>query len=298
MERLAAIYAPEAGFDLDGVPDDAAHFVRRVADTLQEAAADGALLVEVRFGADQLLARPDFMALFRLAERWAQARYPGLCAEAIGHLSLVPDAAGLQQIERRLEACLAAAREGFAGVDFLVNPYDSAAGAALWRTAYRWAARAVDAGLGITVHAGEFSTANLAAALRVPGLRRLGHGVYAAADAPLLEQLLRSGATLECSLTCNVILGAVPSYTLHPIRRFVEAGVPVTLSTDLPVHASTSIGREYAVAAALGFSPTDLLGFTRNAVRAAFTSPARRAHLLAALDAWDGPVGAEAWDAG
>ena len=146
---------------------------------------------------------------------------------------------------------------------------------------------AAGAGLGITVHAGEFSPANLAAALGVPGLSRLGHAVYAASDPRLLEQLAASGATVECSLTCNVILGAAPSYEAHPIRRFVESGIPVTLNTDLPVHACTTIGREYAIAAALGFSPAELLGFTRNAVRASFTSAERRAALLDELRGWE-----------
>jgi adenosine deaminase len=57
----------------------------------------------------------------------------------------------------------------------------------------------------------------------------------------------------------------------------------VTLNTDLPMHVCTTIGREYAVAAALGCSVADLLGFTRNAVRAAFTSDQRRAELLVEL---------------
>lgn len=72
-------------------------------------------------------------------------------------------------------------------MDFRVDPYDTEADPALWAVAYRWAARAVEAGLGITVHAAEFSVANLVAALRVPGLRRLGHAVYAAAEPHLLE---------------------------------------------------------------------------------------------------------------
>lgn len=283
MARLAGSYAPESGLNLAGVVDDGATFTARVATTLEEEAADGAVLVEVRFGADQLVDRRDFMALFRAAERRVQAQYPDFCAAAIGHLSLVGDPDGLRTIEGRLEACIRAASEGFAGVDFLVNPYDTEADPALWAVAYRWAARARDAGLGITVHAGEFSPANLQAALRVPGLGRLGHAVYAATNPGLLEQLARCGATVECSLTCNVILGAVPSYEAHPIQHFVAAGIPVPLNTDLPLHVGTTIGREYAIAAALGFSPAALGEFTRNTVRASFTAAERRARLLALL---------------
>ena len=205
-------------------------------------------------------------------------RHPRLHAEAIVYLGLRGDR--LVETERLLEACLLAAREGLAGIDFRVDPYDTEADPSLWAIAYRWAERAADAGLGITVHAGEFSTANLAAALHTPGLRRLGHVVYAARDPMLLEQLARSGVTVECCLTANVILGGSPSYESHPIRQFVAHGIPATLNTDLPVHACTTIGREYAIAAALGFSPGDLLEFTRNGVRASFASAERRTALL------------------
>jgi adenosine deaminase len=139
-------------------------------------------------------------------------------------------------------------------------------------------------GLGITAHAGEISTANIAAALRTPGLTRIGHATHAADDPRLLDLLARSGTTVECPLTCNVVLGAAPSLDDHPIRRFVECGIPVALCTDNPVQTCTTIGREYAIAHALGFSPAELLAFTRNAVQAAFTTPARRQALLEELD--------------
>jgi adenosine deaminase len=185
-------------------------------------------------------------------------------------------------LERLLDACVSAARErdGLAGIDLLYQPYDAEAE---WEPMYRAAERAADAGLGITAHAGEFSTANIAAALRVPHLSRIGHAVYAARDLRLLDLLAHSGVTLECSLSCNVVLGAVPSYEEHPIHQFVEHGIPVALCSDVPVQIATTIGREYTLAHALGFSLPELAGFTTNAIRASFTPPARRAALLAEL---------------
>jgi adenosine deaminase len=181
-----------------------------------------------------------------------------------------------------LDACVSAAREGLGGIDFLYQPYDAEVD---WEPMYRAAERATDAGLGLTAHAAEFSTANCAAALRVPHLTRIGHAVYAARDPHLLDLLAQSGVTVECSLSCNVVLGAVPSYEEHPIHQFVESSIPVALCSDIPVQIATSIGREYALAHALGFSVADLLDFTRNAVRASFTPLERKAALLATLDA-------------
>jgi adenosine deaminase len=289
MERLAGIYVPDPILHLYALPGDAPNFiVAKVADALREAAADGAVLAEVRFGTTgQALTRPDFMALFREAERQVQAEYPRLRAEAIGYLSLDNEPVRLHSAERQFEACLRSAHEGLAGLDFMVAPYDTEADPALWAIAYRWAARAADAGLGITVHAGEFSAANLRAALDVPGLRRLGHAVYAASDPRLLDRLARSGVAVECCLSSNVVLGAVPSYEAHPIWQFMAAGVPVTLNTDDPVRIWTTIGREYAIAAALGFSPRDLLAFTRNAIQASFTTTSRRSVLLHEVQQWE-----------
>ena len=57
----------------------------------------------------------------------------------------------------------------------------------------------------------------------------------------------------------------------------------MALGADNPVQLSTTIGREYAIAAALGFTTTGLLAITRNALRASFAPAALRSSLLAAL---------------
>lgn len=257
---------PDEVDKLDALPEN---FIARVCDLLAEGAADGAVLIEVRFGR-QTLAYPEFMTLFREAECRAQQRYPHLHAEAVisGLWPPLHDPDG-----KLLRSCCKAAGKGLAGIDLIPVPYDMEAN---WRNVLSWLARVEDAGLGVTVHAGEFSTANLTAALRLPGLRRLGHAVYAAADDDLLEQIAGREITVECALTCNVVLGAVASYETHPIRRFVAAGIPVALGTDDPVRVDTTIGREYEVAAGLGFTADELAAFTRNAIAAAFTSDERR----------------------
>ncbi|HLY30983.1 MAG TPA: hypothetical protein VKQ36_08135, partial [Ktedonobacterales bacterium] len=271
LQRLSKVFPALKEADAD--PEN---FIARLEDLLSEAAADGAIFVEARFGNDDAL-RPDLMALFREAERRTQAKYPMLRAEAVHILILSFEP---ELLERIFTACLGLTREGLSGIDMLYTPYDAEAD---WMLAYQLAQRATEAGLGITVHAGEFSTANIESALRTPGLTRLGHATYAAQDERLLDLVAKSGATIECSLSCNVVLGAVPTYEGHPIRTFVARGIPVALCTDNPVQMCTTIGREYALAHALGFTSEDVLGFTRNAIQAAFTTPARRAELLADL---------------
>lgn len=227
--------------------------------------------------------RPDFVELFREAERRVRADYPALQAAAIVPLLLWYEPEPLQAV---LDRCIALAGEGVGGLDLLYRPYDAEYD---WTAAVSVAERASAAGLGITAHAGEFSCASFAAALRLPGLTRLGHAVWAARDERLLDLVARAGVTVECCLTSDAVLGAVASLEEHPIRRFIERNIPVALGIDDPVQLCTTIGREYALADALGFSAAELLGFTRSAVRAAFISQAGKAELLRRLDSGPTP---------
>lgn len=275
LDQLAKVFPATA--------EDDAHqenFIARLEDLLDEGAADGAVMVEMRFGGLTALQHPDFMVAFREAERRVRLRHPDLRAAAIYTLLLWDEPDRLESV---VAACLRAAYAGLAGIDLLYRPYDAEAD---WQPIYRIAGRAADAGLLVTAHAGEFSSANLTAALRTPGLSRLGHATYADRDPRLLDAIAQQGVTIECSLSCNVVLGAVPTYAEHPIRRFIEYGIPVALCTDNPVQLCTTIGREYAIAHALGFTPRDLLTFTMDAIRASFLAAEHKRALLERVGTW------------
>lgn len=124
MTRLAAMYTPDEALPLAGVPDDDPSFIiAKIADALAEGAADGAHYIELRFGAAGLaFMRPDFMALFREAERQVQAQYPHVHAEALAFLPVATDPACRTRTEQHLERCLQLARQGLAGIDLIVAP--------------------------------------------------------------------------------------------------------------------------------------------------------------------------------
>ncbi|MHC5773136.1 hypothetical protein [Nostoc sp.] len=65
-----------------------------------------------------------------------------------------------------------------------------------------------------------------------------------------------------------------------------HCGIAIALCTDDPVQICTTIGREYTVAHALGFSAAESLAVIRNAIKVAFTSPERRNDLLTKLSQW------------
>jgi adenosine deaminase len=130
---------------------------------------------------------------------------------------------------------------------------------------------AANAGLGCTVHAGEWAGAeSVRAALGLP-VTRIGHGVRAIEDPALVEELERRGIVLECCPTSNVALGAFPTYEDHPLPRLREAGVRVTLGSDDPPYFGSSIGGEYELCRErFGFDDDDLRELTRTALEAAF----------------------------
>lgn len=249
-------------------------FIARFAALMRDHAAAGACYVEIRCGGE-VATRDGFMSMFRQAEQQVRADYPRLRAEVLA--IVIQAGQDPERADAFTDDCIRAADEGLAGIDFLYAPYDTEAD---WAPMYRLAERFAEAGLGITAHAGELSTANIAAAARMPGLTRIGHGIHAAADPELLRLLVDKGVTLECALTCNDYFGVLPELDEHPLLRLVEAGVAVTLATDNPVQLSTTIAQEYAVAADLGMSDAQLAGFTRNAIQAAFTSDERKSAML------------------
>jgi adenosine deaminase len=130
---------------------------------------------------------------------------------------------------------------------------------------------AAGAGLGCTVHAGEWAGAHSVwAALELP-VTRIGHGVRAIEDPRLVEVLVERGIVLECCPTSNVVLNAFPSYEEHPLPRLREAGVRITLGSDDPPYFGASIGGEYRVCAErFGWDDGDLRAITRTALEAAF----------------------------
>jgi adenosine deaminase len=143
---------------------------------------------------------------------------------------------------------------------------------------------AADAGLGCTMHAGEWAgPASVRAALELP-ITRISHGVRAIEDPALVDELARRGITLECCPTSNVVLGVFSSYEEHPLRRLADAGVRVTLGSDDPPYFGASIGGEYDIARQrLGFDEAGLKAITDAAIEAAFCDDGVKTALAAKL---------------
>lgn len=142
-----------------------------------------------------------------------------------------------------------------------------------------------DAGLAITVHAGELAGADsVRGALDHLKPARIGHGVRAIEDPALVERLAEEGVVLEVCPGSNIAIGVFPSYEEHPFPQLRAAGVKVTLSSDDPPFFHTSLAAEYETAKTwFGLDDAALLETTRISLEAGFVDEPTRTALLARL---------------
>lgn len=144
-----------------------------------------------------------------------------------------------------------------------------------------------DAGLRITVHAGELCGAHsVRDALDHLRPERIGHGVRAIEDAALVERLADEAIVLEVCPASNIALDVFADYAAHPFNALRQAGVKLTLNSDDPPHFHSSLANEYAIARDhFGLDDEALGQVTRTAIEAAFCDEETRTRLLDRLDA-------------
>lgn len=82
-------------------------------------------------------------------------------------------------------------------------------------------------------HVGEFSDArSVRRFVEFFDLHEVQHGIGAADDDSVLRFLADRKVRCNVCPQSNVILGAVPSLKDHPIKKMIDAGVPITVGTD------------------------------------------------------------------
>jgi adenosine deaminase len=150
----------------------------------------------------------------------------------------------------------------------------------LHRTAFDLAARG---GLGITVHAGEAAGwQSIFEAIHSCRAVRIGHGTRLYENPELLRYVRDRRICLEINITSNLQTRVVRTASEHPVRRYYDEGVAVTLCTDSWLMSGVSLTDEYLTAhQSLGFSRTELESMALTAFEHAFLPWPERLALLA-----------------
>ncbi|GBL03010.1 adenosine deaminase [Glaciecola sp. KUL10] len=142
-----------------------------------------------------------------------------------------------------------------------------------------------DKGLLITVHAGEADgPKSIWQAIDLLGAQRIGHGVAAVQDKALMDYLKGNNIGVEACLTSNYQTGTYIDTKSHPINKFIEHGISVSLNTDDPGVSNITINDEYALAkSVVGLDETQILYLKRCGFEQAFMNDEQRLKVLSAI---------------
>ncbi|SFS15639.1 adenosine deaminase [Yoonia litorea] len=246
-------------------PED---FRRLTLAVLEETAANGVIYMETFVSPDfcgggDLAAWRDYLAAIVDAADEAETKF-GITLRGI--------VTGIRHFGP--EACKPAARCAAETKGRFITGYGMAGGEMVGRPgdyAYSFDL-AREAGLNLTCHAGEWGGPSMVReTIRDLGVSRIGHGIGAADDHALIDEIMEKDIVLEVCPGSNVVLKAVSGWPSHPIAKLRDAGVKVTVSTDDPPFFHTTMTKEFEMLQrTFGWEEDDFNALNRTAIAAAF----------------------------
>jgi adenosine deaminase len=154
-----------------------------------------------------------------------------------------------------------------------------------------------DAGMPLTLHAGEADEAVRVLEAGRLGAQRIGHGVrlvdalHDPARRALVDEAIALGLHLEVCPTSNVHTGAATSIATHPITALWQAGVSLSYHTDNRLMSCiTHSGEALELLTHTPLTEADLLAMARQAARHSFLPEAAKAQTLAAITRGSAPA--------
>jgi adenosine deaminase/aminodeoxyfutalosine deaminase len=142
-----------------------------------------------------------------------------------------------------------------------------------------------DLGLHCVAHAGEAcGPESIRDAVELLGAERIGHGLTAIRDPGVMALLRERRIPVEVCPSSNVSTGLIARFQDHPLPKFLEAGLVVTLNSDDPAMFGTTLQEEFLQAArCFELSRATMAGLCRNAVHASFLGEEEKQRLLERL---------------
>ena len=260
------------------------HDVRRLlTETAQDERADGSGWLEIQVDPSGYAGR--FGGITDMIELVLDAAADATAATGVGIGVIVAANRTKHPLEARTLARLAAQYAGRGVTGFGLSNDERRGAAREFAAAFRIAERA---GLLLVPHGGELAgPASVEACLDDLHADRIGHGIRATEDPAMVKRLAADWVTCEVCPSSNVALGVAASPAQVPLRRLVEAGVPVALGADDPLLFGTRLTAQYEIARqAHGFTDAELADLARMSVLSSAAPEPVRARLLTGIDAW------------
>jgi adenosine deaminase len=188
-------------------------------------------------------------------------------------------------LDARTLARLAAQYAGRGVVGFGLSNDERRGRTADFAPAFRIAERA---GLLLTPHGGELlGPESVRVCVEELHADRLGHGVRAAEDPALLEEVVEQGVTLELCPVSNVALGVYSDLTSVPLPELMAAGARIALGADDPLLFGSRLAAQYStMRAAHELTDEQLAALARSSIVSSRADDATKAGWLADVDQW------------
>jgi adenosine deaminase len=124
-----------------------------------------------------------------------------------------------------------------------------------------------EAGINITIHAGEGDGVHSIKDALSNGAQRIGHGVRIIEDINLetgelgdtSKQIISNQIPLEVCITSNIHTNMYKSVNDHPIKNLIDFGFNISLNTDNRLMSNTTVSKEIQIAESLGIANVEQL---------------------------------------
>ncbi len=179
---------------------------------------------------------------------------------------------GLDNAMNNLDLVINTASDSIIGIGLGGGEDLEGADAENFRTVFQ---KAKANGLKVVAHAGEVVGAeSIWNTIKILGAERIGHGISAIEDDELMEYLKEHQIPLEICPTSNVITRKyVQNMGEHPIKKFFDRGLMVTLNSDDPSIFGVELDDEYLnIYEHCGFSINQIIQLIKNNLYSTFLS--------------------------
>jgi adenosine deaminase len=142
--------------------------------------------------------------------------------------------------------------------------------------------KARNLGFKTTAHAGEAAgPQSIWGAIKNLKVDRIGHGTRAIEDPELLNYLADNQIPVELCPLSNLRTKVIDSIEEHPVRTFIDMGIPVSINTDDPKMFGNSLAEEYqALKDNFNFSDDDIYKIIRNSIHTTWLEENEKSTLI------------------
>jgi adenosine deaminase len=146
-------------------------------------------------------------------------------------------------------------------------------------------AKARKLGFRTSAHAGEAAgPESVWGAIRRLQVDRIGHGTRIEEDDALLDYVVEQKIPIEMCPISNVRTGVVKSYEEHPVRRYFERGVVMSINTDDPKMFGNSLAEEFKLLVEKrGFTAEDIQKLLLESIEMSWMSERKKQEMLSAF---------------